>query len=89
MKFHKKPVVIEAVDWLGKYTHREDWPDWFNAAIDSGAMWLDGRSPGNLFINTLEGTHRAEPGDKIIQGVKGELYPCKPDIFALTYEAVQ
>jgi hypothetical protein len=39
-----------------------------------------------LFIGTLEGVHRADPGDWIIQGIKGELYPCKPDIFAATYE---
>jgi hypothetical protein len=39
-----------------------------------------------LFIGTLEGTHRADPGDWIIRGIKGELYPCKPDIFAATYE---
>lgn len=40
-------------------------------------------------IETLEGTMRAEPGDWIIKGVKGEYYPCKPDIFALTYEPVE
>ena len=40
----------------------------------------------SLFIGTLEGTHEAKPGDWIIRGVKGELYPCKPDIFAQTYE---
>lgn len=39
-----------------------------------------------LLIETLEGTHRANPGDWIIRGVKGEFYPCKPDIFAATYE---
>jgi hypothetical protein len=42
-----------------------------------------------LFIGTLEGVHRADPGDWIIRGIQGELYPCKPDIFAATYEMVQ
>ena len=42
-----------------------------------------------LYIGTLEGIHRAEPGDYIIRGVKGELYPCKPDIFAATYEPAE
>lgn len=42
----------------------------------------------HLDIETLEGTHHANPGDYIITGVKGEIYPCKPDIFEMTYEAV-
>ena len=43
---------------------------------------------GAVYIETLEGVMRADPGDWIIQGVKGEVYPCKPDIFTATYEAV-
>lgn len=43
---------------------------------------------GSLYIGTLEGVHRASPGDMIIRGVQGEMYPCKPDIFAQTYEEV-
>ncbi|WP_081851082.1 hypothetical protein [Bradyrhizobium sp. URHD0069] len=50
-----------------------------------GEIWRDGES---LWIGTLEGNMVASPGDWIIQGVKGELYPCKPDIFAATYEPV-
>jgi len=46
-----------------------------------------GRNP--IFINTLEGKMRADPGDWIITGVKGEQYPCKPDIFSATYEPVK
>lgn len=53
------------------------------SAIPAGAVWRQG---DDLLIGTLEGAHRAIPGDWIIQGVKGELYPCKPDIFAATYE---
>jgi hypothetical protein len=75
---------------------RLDMPEWMPKARDvtaekwvgspgEGEVWRDG---DNLFIGTLEGTHRADPGDWIIRGVKGELYPCKPDIFAATYETV-
>ncbi len=90
-KFRKKPVVIEAVQLLG--TTREiasDEPDWYAAArtIDGGEVgsliWFEGA----MRITTLEGEMRADIGDWIIRGVKGELYPCKPDIFAATYEPV-
>jgi hypothetical protein len=47
------------------------------------------KGPDAIIIKTLEGEHRAEPGDMIITGVKGERYPCKPDIFVQTYEAVE
>ena len=50
------------------------------------AVRHDGPEP--IFIETLEGTHRADPGDWIITGIKGEQYPCKPDIFEATYEPV-
>jgi hypothetical protein len=77
MKFRKRPVVIEAF----RYQH-DQVPDWWASA--AGIM-IDVRT-GSAFIPTLEGTHEARPGDWIIQGVKGELYPCKPDIFEMTYE---
>lgn len=81
-KFRKKPVVIDAVQWDGlsetantfigeRYT-----VDWWYASE---------RSP-NIIIPTLEGNRLAYIGDWIIKGVKGEFYPCKPDIFAATYE---
>jgi hypothetical protein len=94
--FRKKPVTIEAVEFRGF--------DQFGLADFSGAtrpQWLTEallKRPGevgsavrfdpDLVIHTLEGEHRANPGDWIIRGVKGELYPCKPDIFAITYEPV-
>lgn len=56
-----------------------------SAATTPGNVTRDGQV---LLIATLEGVMRAEPGDWVIRGVKGELYPCKPDIFAATYEAV-
>jgi hypothetical protein len=77
MKFKKKPVVIEAVQWFKNGDHpavicKSD-P---NRYADAGIPW----------IATLEGGHIVTPGDWIITGVKGEHYPCKPDIFALTYD---
>lgn len=81
-QFRKKPVVIEAVqvgpDILA--------PPWFSEAVERGDIYFEVRGP--TYINTLEGVMRAEHGDWIIRGVKGELYPCKPDIFEATYEPV-
>ena len=81
MKFRKKPVVIEAVQWTGERT-----PELI-ALVKAGA--IEYVPSGKLCILTLEGEMTADRGDWIIKGVKGELYPCKPDIFAATYEAVE
>jgi hypothetical protein len=78
-KYRKKPVVIEAVRWDGEM-------ETMHALNDLGFVG-GGALPGPLDIRTLEGTMRAEIGDWIIKGVKGEFYPCKPDIFEATYEA--
>ena len=83
MKFRKKPVVIEAFQ-----TGSTDAPQWAVDALAAGVMWYDAIS-GRLTIRTLEGVMQASPGDWIIRGVKGELYPCKPDIFAATYDPVE
>lgn len=87
-KYVKKPVVIDAVKWTGE-SNQADSPEWMVAAIKNGDIFFQ-RSGGNYWMNirTLEGTMMALPGDYIIKGIKGELYPCKPDIFDLTYEAV-
>lgn len=89
MKFRKKPVVIEAHQWGSA----SEAPQWFKAAIVDGTLLPD---EGNtLTVRTLEdgndwrAKHVASPGDWIIQGVHGELYPCKPDIFEKTYEAAE
>lgn len=84
-KFRKKPVVIEAVRWNGKYTDGTEWPDWFRDAWDQTKLYfyLGGR---DLAVETLEGQMVARIGDFVIQGIKGEIYPCKPDIFDATYE---
>ena len=86
MKYRKKPVVIEARQWDGTPESSGDigdWIGWGNLDV------LDGRTPPQLSIETLEGWITASIGDWIIRGVQGEFYPCKPDIFDATYEAVQ
>lgn len=93
MKFRKKPVVIEAIKNDGT------WPsivEWLQALAGSYFAFQPGTSPpitrnddGSLNIHTLEGTMQGDVGDWIIQGVKGELYPCKPDIFEATYERAE
>lgn len=82
-KFRKKPVVIEAIRWTGDLAGAGEV---FDFAQETGGVV--GFQGANLQIFTLEGPMLASPGDWIIRGVKGELYPCKPDIFAATYEEV-
>jgi len=77
MKYRKKPVVIEAIQWNG---NQEEIYDFLR-----GVEFRD----GELYIQTLEGQMHASKGDYIIKGVQGEFYPCKPDIFELTYEKVE
>ena len=84
MKYRKKPVVIEAFQFLGTTNLYKYTPDWF---IEASLVDKVHARSNCLIIKTLEGTHRADVGDWIIQGVKGELYPCKPEIFELTYSA--
>lgn len=85
-KFRKKPVDIEAV----KYKVRGDLqapsaPQWLLDAVTDGTVTV---FDDHARIRTLEGVHRANINDYIIRGVKGELYPCKPDVFHLTYDAI-
>ena len=79
MKYKKKPVVVEAVKWTGE-NHAE-----MCEFIDPEVFEIIPRV--GLVIHTLEGDHHASYGDYIIKGVNGKFYPCKPDIFAKTYEA--
>ena len=88
-QYRKKPVVIEAIEWTGKNlkeviaftglhpSMKLTW-DEYEKLVDAHG----------LKIFTLEGTHFATIGDYIIKGIKGEFYPCKPDIFMATYEEV-
>lgn len=85
MKYRKKPVVIEAYELPpNDGLTRPLPPIWLVNAIMSKKVTV--YPEGYAAIDTLEGRMRADVGDWIIQGVKGELYPCKPDIFAATYE---
>ena len=86
-KFRKRPVEIEAIQWIGELGHRPDAEVVQWLGNNCGPIRLTGNSP-RLVINTLEGPLEASPGDWIIKGVKGEFYPCKPDIFAATYYPV-
>jgi hypothetical protein len=80
MKYRKKPVEIEAVQWTGN--NLTEIKTFMNNTD------IQGDSNNNLFIATLEGVMTASVNDFIIKGVKGEYYPCKPDIFIATYEEV-
>jgi len=77
MYFRKKPVVIQAIRWTGENP--------LEVERFITCQYLMGRE---IIIQTLEGDLAASVGDWIIKGVKGEFYPCKPDIFELTYEQV-
>lgn len=88
-KYMKKPVVIDAIQWDGSWGGK--------AAIERAfpelnTTHISGHLPSNTIrqwcIGTLEGYHQVSAGDFVIRGVKGEFYPCKPDIFALTYDKV-
>lgn len=98
MKFKKKPVVVDAFQMTQERRESNvDWPEWLHKAWNKGQTepgalfprdfpFSDGKD--NLCIFTLEGIHLVTPGDWIIRGVAGELYPCKPEIFEESYEAV-
>jgi len=82
MKFRKKPIVIEAVRWDGS-------PESMREILAKLSTSLVTQiQDSSLVIGTLEGDMNANLGDWIIKGVAGEIYPCKPDIFAVTYEEV-
>jgi len=85
-KFRKKPVVIEAWQFDGSWESARPIIAWIN---DKHTSWRYFYHDGSMIIRTLEGDMVASPGDWIIRGVKGEFYPCKPDIFAATYEPVE
>ena len=87
MKYRKRPVVIEAFQWTGGHNQRED-PVWIVDAINRGDVCYQAGDDPCLSIKTLEGNMRAGVGDWIIKGIKGELYPCRNDIFRATYEPV-
>ena len=79
-KFRKKPVVIEAFRWPPKNMF---FPQWFHKPEPPCTVTFDDET---AVIHTLEGDMVASKGDWIIRGVSGEIYPCKPDIFEMTYD---
>jgi len=89
-RYRKKPVVIEAVPAAAGIAQsgkrQKDLPNWAVEAIEAEKIFSI--TPHGLMISTLEGDHFANSDDMILQGVNGEIYPCKPDIFEKTYEAV-
>ena len=89
MKFRKKPVVVEAVQFLPN----KGSTDAVMALAVQGTrqvdIHVDAQNNYTMFIKTLEGKMEASIGDWIIKGVSGELYPCKPDIFLKTYEPAE
>ena len=89
-KFRKKPIVIEAIQYNGNNGH--ELHNWSNGVVlESPVLEPRKDNPTGCYLQiaTLEGIHTAIVGDWIIQGVKGEFYPCKPDIFEMTYEPVE
>lgn len=88
-QFRKKPVVIEAVQFANDASGYAllEWANGLINEADRSAPFIRWEN-AKLFIPTLEGEMTASPGDWIIRGVHGEFYPCKPDIFAATYEVV-
>jgi hypothetical protein len=98
MKYRKKPVVIEAFQMTKeRRMDNSPWPIWLHHAWnlnrnEPGALQrvdMSAPLPDYLQIVTLEGLHLVSWDDWIIQGVQGEIYPCKPDIFAATYEPAE
>ena len=85
MKYRKKPVVIEAVQFTGEN------PAEIVAFAGSAAhdIYQLGEGRCSLVIHTLEGEMKASAGDYIIKGINGEFYPCKPDVFEKTYEVAE
>jgi hypothetical protein len=89
-KYRKLPVIIEAFKF-----YVDNMPDWFMDAVTNNTVTLHNCNhkqypieAAYCLVETLEGTHRCNGGDYIIMGIKGELYPCKPDIFEATYEFI-
>ena len=89
MKFRKKPVVIEAVQFLPNEKSVSEIMCLGESGTRVVESFISPKGEYSLYINTLEGKMEASIGDWIIRGVSGELYPCKPDIFLKTYEAVE
>jgi len=87
-QYRKKPVVIDAIQWLGESSFDELFK-FTNADNNPGIVGMKNGRSDIAQIRTLEGIMDAQPNDFIIKGIQGEFYPCKPDIFAATYDKVE
>lgn len=103
-KYKRKANIVDAFRWTGDHDQTED-PEWFVVCLKSGIakVWKDIEEVGYygdpdpmvhvveiwVEIETLEGTMRADRGDYIVKGIKGEIYPCKPDIFEANHEIIE
>lgn len=85
--FRKRPIEIEAYRFDNRVTNQP--PHWLWVSMNDGNVRVETNPVLAMFIHTLEGEMRADEGDWIIQGIQGEIYPCKPDIFEETYEPVE
>ena len=96
MKYRKKPVVIEAIQWDGTNKSTHEVITFIGQEVANDAItqekfydYCNIALRDGIKIETLEGTMTASVGDFIIKGVSGEFYPCKPDVFYKTYEIVE
>lgn len=87
MKYKKKPVIIDAIQWDGN--NYEEICEFVGMRLKYNTIEISNDQPSKLHIPTLEGIITASVGDYIIKGIQGEFYPCKPDIFEKTYEPLQ
>ena len=89
MKYRKKPIVIDAFHMTeANARDRTTWPQWLLSASQGLGAYFCCDGPDNIFIGTVKGRLKVSLNDYIIRGVRGELYPRKPDIFHATYEEV-
>ena len=84
MKFRAKPVEIDAMLWTGSNAGKIC--EFMKVTM---VAWDSLLSGGTLYLNTLEGTMEAEAGDWIVRGLNGQFYPCKPEVFTMTYVPVE
>jgi len=88
-KFIKKPIEVEAFQFNGSSTHADELKKWMSGEATPVPHGIHTRDIVDLKIDKLEGVMTAKPGDWIIKGVEGELYPCKPNIFKANYDSVE
>ncbi|KAF5034212.1 hypothetical protein DSECCO2_598600 [anaerobic digester metagenome] len=95
MQYRKKPVIVEAIQWDGTHKSTREILEFMGQTVNNDVHttlkfdeYVSLCTDKGMYIDTLEGGHMASVGDYIIRGAHGEFYPCKPDIFAKTYDPV-